>query len=143
MKFQTNLFKLSVGYISFDMIIYLLVGSVCFFPLPWDRLLIFFYILYLILICIIYIVEIIISVLICAINKNISFCLSTFPILDLFSLFICQIFDSKGVGMSWEVFVMVLILYKIGSSIYKYHKYKNILNYQSTYSSNNIENKDL
>ena len=131
MRFQTILFKSSVRCISFDMIIYLLVGFVYLFPNPfvdhdfgWILL---FYLLYIILVCSIYVIEIIISVLLCTIEKINSFCLCAFPILDIFSLFVCQIFDGGDNYVSWEVYIMVLILYKIGSSIYKYRKYNTIL----------------
>ena len=131
MKFQTNLFKPSVKCISFDMIIYLLVGCIYILPYPfinidwkWELI---FNALYLTLVCAIYVIEIIISALLCAINRNISFCLSTFPLLDLFSLVICQIFDGGGNLMSWEVFMIVLIFYKTGASIYKYRKYETLL----------------
>ena len=127
MEFQANLFKLSVRYISFDMTIYLLVGLVYLFPNPFIdhdfRWILIFYLLYIILVCSIYIVEIIISLLLCTINRNVIFCLSTFPLLDLFSLIICQIFDGGDNLMSWELFILFLFFYKIGSSIYKYHKY--------------------
>ena len=131
MKFQTNLFKSSIRCISFDMIVYLLVGFVYLFPeLDFEDLwILIFYTLYFVLVCAIYVTEIIISALLCAINKNISFYLSTFPILDLGALVVCQIFDGGGNFMPWEVYIMVLISYKIGSSVYKYQKYKTILNY--------------
>jgi len=132
MNFQTNLFKSSVRCISFDMFIYFLFG--CVFLIPerkafpnfdlYIRDYIFWLVIYLFFTLTIYVAEIYISALMCTtIKKRVALYLCVFPLLDL--LFIYDFWYDGW--LHWWNYIF-LILYKIGSSIYKHRKYKTILN---------------